>query len=205
MGKYYDWKYKIDIEEFTDVINTLKNNGVVIFPTETVYGIGGNALSCEVIDRVYEIKERPREKAINILVKDINDIEKYTLITSELERKIINKYMPGAITIILKKKDNKFSGFTYSDTIGIRIPNNDIILRILNEIDFPLIASSANISGRPSGVDTGQLKEDFLDKVDIIIDGGNPELSISSTIVKVVDEKIEIIRQGSLEVDSNLL
>lgn len=104
MTKFYDWRNEIKKEELENISNIIKENGVVIFPTETVYGMGGNALSEEAIRKIYSIKERPKEKALNILVKNVSEIEKYAEITNDLERKIINNFMPGPITIILKKK-----------------------------------------------------------------------------------------------------
>lgn len=199
MAKYYNWIEEINDSELKEVIEILKCNGVIIFPTETVYGIGGNALSNEVIDKVYNAKNRPREKAVNIMVSNINEITKYAEITYELEEKIIKSCMPGPITIILKKKKSFGDYFTAdNDTIGVRIPYNKIMNKILDNIDFPIIAPSANISGKPSGIDASEIILDFDDKVDAIIDGGKANLAVSSTIVKVIDNEICILRQGSI-------
>lgn len=199
MSNYYNWKESINENELSEVINILKNNGIIIFPTETVYGIGGNALCDEVIDKIYEVKQRPREKALNIMLASINDIEKYAEITSELERKIIRNFMPGPITIILKKKPNFGNKFTLSnDTIGIRIPDNKIINSILKNVDFPIIAPSANISGNPSGIEVLDIIKDFDNKVDAIIDGGKANLGLASTIVQVVDDDIKVLRSGKI-------
>ena len=199
MYRLFNWKENIDESELRDVVNTLKNDGIVIFPTETVYGIGGNATSNKVVDRVYQAKQRPRAKAVNILVANVKEIEKYAVITSEIERKIIENFMPGPLTIILKKKDGFGDYFTAeNDTIGVRIPDNKIINTILDAIDFPLIAPSANISDRPSGIRAQDIAEDFKDTVDIIIDGGDAKLGTSSTIVKVVNGEIQILRAGEI-------
>lgn len=200
--KYYNWKDGIKEEELNDVIDILNNNGIVIFPTETVYGIGGNALSDEVADRIYEVKQRPRDKAINILVSSKDEIEKYAKINSSIEKKIIEKYMPGPITLILEKKEGFGEAFTKDDsTIGVRIPDSNIIQEILRKVDFPLIAPSANISGMPSGIDAKDIMKDFDGKVDAIIDGGKAKLGAASTIVKVENEEIKVLRQGSLVIE----
>lgn len=197
MYKLFDWKNMINESELDEVVKVINNDGIVVFPTETVYGIGGSALSKIAIDRVYEAKKRPREKAINILVSDKTEIEKYAKINSDLERKIIETFMPGPITIILEKQKNFGAGFTLdNNTIGVRIPDNKITSTILKNIKVPLIAPSANISGRPSGVNVADIVEDFRDSVDIIIDGGNAKLGLSSTIVKVENNDIQIIREG---------
>jgi L-threonylcarbamoyladenylate synthase len=202
MYKFFDWKDKINNDELDEVVNILSNNGIVIFPTETVYGIGGNALVDDVVDKIYLSKHRPREKALNIMVASINDIEKYAEITSELERKIINNFLPGPLTIILKRKANFGEHFTAgNDTIGVRIPENEIAKAILEKIDFPLIVPSANISNKPSGVDPKAIIKDFESTVDAIIDGGIIEKAQSSTIVKIIDNEIVVLRQGKITKD----
>lgn len=199
MFKLFDWKEKIKESELDEVVEILNNEGIIIFPTETVYGIGGNAMSEDVIERVYRAKQRPRAKAVNILVSNINEIDKYAEITSDIERKIIQKFMPGPITIILKKKDGFGDAFTQDDnTIGVRIPDNKIINAILDRVNYPLIAPSANISDKPSGLNVNQIADDFKDTVDAIIDGGDARLGLSSTIVKVENGEIKILREGKI-------
>ena len=193
----YNWKSFIDKDEMKNVSYTLLNDGVVVFPTETVYGMGASALSSSAISRVYDIKKRPKGKAINIMVSDIKEIEKYAFIRSNLERKIIENFMPGEITIILDKKNDFGSGFTKEDTIGVRIPDSKIALDILKEVKIPLIVTSANISDHPSITNPSDL--DVFDKaVNIIIDGGVIEKGVPSTIVRVEDNKVVILREGKI-------
>lgn len=200
MSKLYNWKNGIKKEELNDVVNTLNNDGIVVFPTETVYGIAGSALSESAINKIYTAKKRPREKAINIMVADKNDISKYAVINSNVEQNIINTYMPGPITLILEKKENFGKGFTLdNNTIGIRIPDNEIAQAILKKLDYPIIAPSANISGAQSGVDATEIKDDFNNIVDIIIDGGRIENAEASTIVKVENEKVVVLREGKIK------
>ncbi len=202
MCKIFNWKDIINKEELKEVVQILNNDGVVVFPTETVYGIGGKATSKMVIDRVYQAKKRARDKAVNILVSNINEIEKYAIISSELERKIIKNFMPGPITIILKKKFDFGDYFTSdNDTIGVRVPDNKIINTILENVEFPLIAPSANISGMPSGVNIKSIIDDFKNSVDAFIDGGDAKFGLSSTIVKVENNNIKILRQGEITMD----
>lgn len=199
MYKLFDWKNGIKESELNEVIDILKNNGIIVFPTETVYGIGGNAMSIDVVDRVYSAKQRPRAKAVNILVSNIKEIEKYAEISSDIEKKIIETFMPGPITIILKRKSGIGNGFTLEDgTIGVRIPDSKIIKSILDKVDFPLIAPSANISDRPSGTNVNQIIEDFKETVDAIIDGGETRIGLSSTIVKVENGDIKVLRAGKI-------
>lgn len=200
--KYFDWTNKIDEKELKEVIEVLDNDGLVIFPTETVYGIASKATSLKAVDKLYEAKKRPRDKAINIMVGDSKDISKYAKINSEIEAKIIEEFMPGGITLILDKVDDFGEGFTLSNnTIGVRIPNNTIALKILKNISFPLTVPSANISNKPSGTEVNDIIDDFRNTVDIIIDGGKSVDSIPSTIVRVEDNKINILRQGKISED----
>lgn len=200
--KYFDWTNKIDEKELKEVIEVLDNDGLVIFPTETVYGIASKATSLKAVDKLYEAKKRPRDKAINIMVGDSKDISKYAKINSEIEAKIIEEFMPGGITLILDKVDDFGEGFTLSNnTIGVRIPNNTIALKILKNISFPLTVPSANISNKPSGTEVNDIIDDFKNTVDIIIDGGKSVDSIPSTIVRVEDNKINILRQGKISED----
>lgn len=199
MTKIYNWKNMIIPEELNDCVSTIKNGGIVIFPTETVYGIGTNAFCERSVKKIYEIKNRPDEKAVSILLNNIEQIENYAIINNEIERKIIQNFMPGPITIILERKKEILDHVaTGKNTIGIRIPSNNIILSILQKLDLPIVAPSANISGQPSGVMLEDIIEDFKNKVDICIDGGKCDISESSTIVQVIDGKVEIIRQGKI-------
>ena len=200
MSKFYDWKNGIKEEELTDVVNTLNNDGIVVFPTETVYGIAGSSLSEVAIDKIYKAKNRPREKAINIMLADKKDINKYAVVKSKVEQNIIDTYMPGPITLILEKKEDFGKGFTLSDnTIGIRIPDNEIAQAILKRLEYPIIAPSANISGKESGVDAIEIKEDFYNTVDIIIDGGRIKDAGASTLVKVESERVVVLRAGKIK------
>lgn len=197
--KIYNWKEKINKQELAEIKKTIEEGGIIIFPTETVYGIAASALSEKGIDKLYKAKKRPREKAINIMISDKKEIEKYAIIKNKVEREIIDKFMPGEITIILEKKNNFGKTFTLPDnTIGIRIPNSPIALAILKEINIPLIVSSANISGMESGINPEEIKKYFSKSVDAIISGGIIEKGVPSTIVKVDRGKINILREGKI-------
>lgn len=203
MSKYYNWKEGVTNEELNEVVNIIKDNGIIIFPTETVYGIGGNALSYNVVNKIYEIKQRPREKALTILVKSKEEITKYAEITNEIEMEIIKNFMPGPITLILKKKKDVIidSVTAGNNTIGVRIPDNIIVKKILERCDVPIAAPSANISGRPSSINLEDIIKDFDGKVDALIDGGVCKEKIASTIVQVCNGDIKILREGVISIN----
>lgn len=202
MSKLYDWKDVIKDDELDEIVDIIKRDGIVVFPTETVYGIGGNALSENVIKNIYNIKKRPQEKALSILVKNKEEIKKYAYISNQLEEEIIDKFMPGPITIILKKRKSEISDLltANNDTIGIRIPDNNIVKKILEKCNLPIAAPSANISGKSSSIKLEDIKPDFDGKVDAFIDGGVCKQNVSSTIVKVIDGNIKILREGIISI-----
>ena len=203
MTKVYDWQQVINKEELADCVQTLRKGGVIIFPTETVYGIGTNAYCEESVKKIYEVKQRPGEKPLSIMVGNAEEISKYAVISNEIEEKIIKNFMPGPLTIILKKKTGIFDYISSGkDTIGIRIPDNKMIMSILKESKLPVVAPSANISGKPSGIELNEILKDFNEKVDVCIDGGKARLSESSTIVQIVEGRPVILREGTIKLES---
>lgn len=202
MSKVYNWTKKIDSNELKECSNIIKSGGIVVFPTETVYGIGTNAFIEESIKKIYEIKKRPLEKICSILIANKKDIIKYANICNDVEKKIINNFMPGPITIILQKKEGVLEHVTGNkETIGIRIPQNEIILDILKEVNIPILAPSANISGETSGTNINEIMEKFKDKVDIYINGGKCKFEESSTIVQVINNEPVILREGKIKLE----
>lgn len=201
MSKILNWRKNINKGELEEVIEVLKNDGIIIFPTDTVYGIGCNCFSEKAIKKIFDIKLRPEQKPINVLTNNMEKIQKVAKDISEKEELIIKEYMPGALTIILDKKEEVPNILTAGlDTIGVRIPNDKIALDILKNFEYPLATTSVNISGDLPGLEIQDFIDEFKDKVDIIIEGGKAEIGIASTIV-IVDEdtKVNILREGSIK------
>lgn len=192
---------QINNEIIKEIVDILNKDGIIIFPTDTVYGIACNAFSDKALIKLFNTKKRSLDKPINILTNSIDKINLVVDNINNIEEKLINKYFPGDLTIIFNKKKGISNILTANkNTIGVRIPNNDIALKILSNYPYPLAVTSANISGENVGTKLDDLIEIFKDKVDIIIDGGILN-NIPSTIVRVEDNKINIIRQGSLIID----
>ena len=184
-------------EELIKVSNSIREGKIVVFPTETVYAIGVNGLDENAIKRLYEVKQRGINKPINLIVSSLEMIKMVAKDITPLEYKIIKEFLPGPLTIILKKKDIVPNILTNNgDTVGIRMPLNDIALKLSKYSNLPIAAPSANISNRPSGTNIKNIYNDFNDNVDIYIDDGESKLGIASTIVKVESEEIKILRQG---------
>ena len=199
MEKLLNLKNSTDYQKLRYPAGIIKNGGIVVFPTETVYGIGTNGLDKDAVKRLYNIKKRPLNKPISLLVSDFEMIEKVVKDISELEYKIMKKFFPGPLTIILNKKDIVPDIVTSGgSTVGIRMPDEEITRKLIEYAGVPIAAPSANISGKPSGIDLQEIIKEFGDMVDYYIDGGKSKIGISSTIVKVENNTIKILREGSI-------
>lgn len=186
-------------DQLKEAAEIIKNGGLVVFPTETVYGIGTNGLDKEAVKRLYSVKKRPLNKPISLLVSNFEMIDKVATNITELEYKIMKTFFPGPLTIVLNKKGIVPKEVTANgDTVGVRMPANDEALKLIELSGVPIATPSANISGKPSGTNINMIKNDFGDKVDCYIDGGESKLGIGSTIVKVRNNQIIILRQGSI-------
>ena len=199
MKKYLDLRNEIDYTKIKEPAEIIKKGGIVIFPTETVYGIGVNGLDEKAVKKLYDIKQRPLNKPISLLVSDMNMVNEIAQDITELEYKLMEKFFPGPFTIVLKKKNNVSDIVTAGqDTVGIRMPSGEIARKLIEYAKVPIATPSANISGKPSGTKLDEIMEDFDGKVDYFIDGGDSKLGIASTIVKVVDGIPYILRQGTI-------
>jgi len=180
----------------------IKQGKIVVFPTETVYGIGTNGLDENAVKKLYEAKQRPLDKPISLLVSNMEMVNLIAKDITEIEYKIMEKFFPGPLTIILKKKDIVPDIVTAGqDTVGIRMPSGEIARKLVEMAGLPIAAPSANITGEPSGTNLQEIKKHFEGKADYFIDDGDSELGVSSTIVKVVDGKLQILRQGSITLE----
>jgi len=182
--------------------NIVKAGGVIVFPTDTVYGIGCDPLNDESVKRVYEIKKR-FGKPMPILAKDLNDIERIAEM-NEIEFEIISKLWPGQLTILLRAKPSfRISRLMSEDRrIGVRIPASLQTLTIIEESGGLLVGTSANISGLPPPQSIQELDEEILRSVDLVIDGGRCLIGKPSTVVRLVDEdRLRILRLGSISVE----
>ena len=201
-SKLFNWEDDISSDELKEVKKVLDNDGIIIMPTDTVYGIACNCFSQRAIEKLFEIKKRAKYKPINVLT---DSIEKMYMVAKDInskEQELIDKYMPGSLTIILNKKEDVPYILTGGlDTVGVRIPNDARALSILKEVDYPLATTSANVSGDPDGIKIEDFIREFDGKVDIIIDGGITDLQQVSTIVQVDGDEIKLIREGTIIIE----
>ena len=195
--KVLDWKREINESELREVSEKIKDGGLVIFPTETVYGIGADATNGDSVNKIFLAKGRAQDNPLIVHLANVSLIDKYAYIDNDIERKLIDSFMPGPFTLILRKKDNISNNVSCGlDTVGIRIPDNKIANMILGYDKLAVAAPSANLSGRPSGTDIASIYDEFSDSVDYLIDGGNTDIGIESTVVRVIDGVPVILRPG---------
>lgn len=175
----------------------LENGGAVVLPTETVYGLFAQALNEDAVNRVYQLKQRPRDKAMNLNVSNLNDIYFFSQNTPFFLEKLYNRFMPGPLTIILKANENvPFWVNSGLDTVGFRLPNHEQTLRLISEAG-PLIGPSANISGNESGKKFSDIQAQF--SVDLPgIEDDQALTGIDSTILDLSGQKARILRQGAI-------
>ncbi|HEM5926724.1 TPA: threonylcarbamoyl-AMP synthase [Streptococcus suis] len=175
----------------------LENGGAVVLPTETVYGLFAQALNEEAVNRVYQLKQRPRDKAMNLNVSNLNDIYFFSQNTPFFLEKLYNRFMPGPLTIILKANEKvPFWVNSGLDTVGFRLPNHEQTLRLISETG-PLIGPSANISGNESGKKFSDIQAQF--PVDLPgIEDDQALTGIDSTILDLSGQKARILRQGAI-------
>lgn len=193
------WQEKIDAKELDYVSNVLKNGGLVAFPTETVYGLGANALDESAIDGIYRAKGRPSDNPLIVHIGNVEDLEPLVNEIGNMEKVLMEAFWPGPLTIIFKKSERvpmKTTGGL--DSVAVRMPDNDIALAILKECRLPIAAPSANTSGKPSPTDASHVEEDLMGKVDVIVDGGRTGIGLESTVVEVVNDGVMILRPGGV-------
>ncbi len=179
----------------------IKNGGLVAFPTETVYGLGGNALDGRVAEKIYKAKGRPSDNPLIVHLADWHDADKYC-ITNELFNNIAEVLMPGPITVIMPKRDCiPYSVTGGLDTVGIRVPSHKVAHELIKLSGVPIAAPSANISGRPSPTRFSHIEYDLDGKVELLIDGGDCNFGVESTIIKLNGDEILLLRPGAVTIE----
>ena len=182
--------------------NVLETGNLVIFPTETVYGLGCDATNIEAIKKVYKLKKRPISNPLICHFKNLQQVSENFEI-SNLDNQLIKLFWPGPLTLILKKKKlSSISGLLSNNLnlVGCRIPNNKIALTLLESVNFPIAAPSANIATKITSTSPNHISKDLKKNV-YILDGGNSTLGLESTVLQTFKNKIKILRLGSITVE----
>jgi len=179
--------------EIRKAIRLLKQGELIVYPTDTLYGLGADIFNEEAIKKVYEVKKRPFDLPLSIAIASVDEINEYAYM-NEIAYKIAHEFLPGAITIILKKR-KVIPDIIAKEKIGIRIPANEIALKIAKEL--PITATSANIHGKNPPKEIKEAKGQLGNKIALYIDGGKLP-GKPSTIVDVSEGKIKVIREGAI-------
>ncbi len=181
----------------------IRDGGLVVIPTETVYGLGGNGLMSDSAKKIYAAKGRPSDNPLIIHINKPEDAENYAY-TNSTYYALAKAFMPGPLTVILKKKTNIPYAVTGGlDTVAIRCPSHPVARAVIREAGVPIAAPSANISGKPSPTSASHVIDDLSGKVDMIIDGGECDIGLESTIVSIgEDGTLTLLRPGGITVDA---
>lgn len=190
---------KIDFGLINEIANILKDGGIVAIPTETVYGLSANALDEKAVQKIFSAKGRPSDNPLIVHISSIEEINKYARNIPKKAYTLLEKFSPGPLTIILKKRriipDITSAGL---DTVALRVPNNKTTLELIKVLKFPLAAPSANISGSPSPTRFAHIYKDLMGKVDALVDGGDCEIGVESTVISLVGKTPKILRPGGI-------
>jgi tRNA threonylcarbamoyl adenosine modification protein (Sua5/YciO/YrdC/YwlC family) len=176
------------IKEAADI---LAGGGLVIIPTETVYGIAADSSNKKTLERLYRIKQRPPDKPFSLHIDRKEKIEELCIDIPVLAYKLIDKFWPGPLTVILKSKDN--------NKIGVRMPDNEIALSVIEKVGVPVVCPSANISGKPAPINFPEAIQDLQGLVDFAIDAGPTKLKIESSVVDLTMVPLKFLRIGAIK------
>lgn len=216
--KYINLKEEYNERKIKEAAQDILNGELVIFPTETVYGIGANALNDDACKNIFKAKGRAGDNPLIVHVNNVDMIKQLVEEPNEIEKKLIKSFCPGPFTLILKAKNIIPKSVTAGlETVGIRMPSNKIANKLIEYAGVPIAAPSANVSGRPSGTKIDDILKEFDGKVSTIIDDGMVDIGLESTVVRVIDNKVRILRPGKItkenieklgmevEIDKNIL
>ena len=192
----------IDPEQVAEAGAIIRGGGLVAFPTETVYGLGADAMNSAAVQKIFEAKGRPADNPLIVHISDKNQIPALAREINENARRLIETFMPGPFTIILKKQKNIPDAVTAGlDTVGIRFPAESVAVRFIAAAGTPIAAPSANLSGSPSPTRAADVFSDMNGRIDAVIRGGNCEVGVESTIVDASGEVPILLRPGGVTID----
>ncbi len=192
-----------DIRKLSEAAEAIRNGKLVAFPTETVYGLGANALDSDAVKTIFAAKGRPQDNPLIVHLSSAEDIEKYAYASENKLFPLISDLFPAPLTVILKKRGIIPDVVSANlDTVGFRIPLNRIARKLIELSGVPIAAPSANLSGRPSPTKAEHVIEDMMGRADIIIDGGSCDVGVESTIVTLATTLPTLLRPGGISIET---
>jgi len=181
-------------------IYVLQNGGIIVYPTDTAYGLGADIYKKKAVKKIYEMKGRNKSLPLSVMVADMDVAEKICYIENTNIRKAAGYLIPGPVTIVMKAKDTVPEYLKNIDkTVGFRIPKHDFCLKLLKKYKHPITTTSANISGKPEAKRITDIDETILNNANLIIDGGTIESEKVSTVIRLDKDGFEILREGALD------
>jgi len=180
-----------------EALKVLRAGGLVAFPTDTVYGLGALAFDNTAIKNIYTAKNRPVEKAIPILIADVDDLEKIAINIPDMARRFASRFLPGPLTCIIPKNPNLPESISATFTVAVRIPDHKDARALLRAAG-PMAVTSANISGKPSPSTAQEVREQLDGRIPLILDGGKTRGGIPSTLVDCTGNEPVILREGPI-------
>ena len=191
--------YGPDGEVISQAVEVLNQGGIICFPTETVYGLGVKIFDDSALEKLFSIKGRRKDNPFSIFLKDTNQLREFVESISPSTKKLTDRFWPGPLTLVFKSKMKDLSPYLlHHNKVGIRVSSSPLIQQLLQQLDQPITATSANLSGESPCFSAEDAKKIFWGKVDLILDGGESKQPVASTVLDVSEEKINLIREGSI-------
>jgi L-threonylcarbamoyladenylate synthase len=188
-----------DEEKINVAAEVIRRGGIVAFPTETVYGLGVDALNKEAVKRMYEVKGRPPDNPTIVHIAEFNDVYRLAVDVPEVAEELMKRFWPGPLTIVLKAS-NIVPRITTGglETVGIRMPKHNVALALIKASKTPIAAPSANIAGKPSPTTAQHVIQDFYGSIDVILDAGPTKIGVESTVLDLTTKPPQILRPGGI-------
>jgi L-threonylcarbamoyladenylate synthase len=183
-------------QEIEQGVKILQRGGVIAFPTDTVYGLGADAFNSTAVERIYEIKNRPKHRKLPLLIADIERLVALADPIPEIAWFLARRFWPGGLTLVLPKTDSLPAYLAPGPTIAVRVPDHSACLALIQRLGNPIIGTSANISGQAAALTAEEVGQQLGGKIDFIINGGKYPGGKESTVVDVTRESPRILRQG---------
>lgn len=190
---------RIDKREIKNAASQIKNGKLVVFPTETVYGIGASAFNEKACKEIFKVKNRAADNPLIVHISSFDQLKEVAVVPDNL-LKVLRKLWPGPVTFILKSRNLPKTVTAGLETVAVRMPSNKIALELIKESNVPIAAPSANISTFPSATEARHAVADFFGKVAVIIDGGRSKFGLESTVIDVSRKPYRLLRPGSYDV-----
>lgn len=185
-------------ETLKKIALTLSESKVIAFPTETVYGLGAHVFNTQAIDKIFALKNRPKDKGLIVHLGKIEDVKKVAKDIPQAFYILADKFFPGPLTIVLKKKDDISKNVSIDSSVAVRMPDSIYTIKLINYLGDPIVGTSANLSDGKNPISAKEVIDTFSNKIDTIIDAGVCPLKIPSTIISLVQNSYKILRVGSI-------